>query len=498
MGTVFLKNATSSPITVAGYTVHYIDSADAEIVEVEGTSGQALPSVGDTVTFGNYPQSTSTPEPIEWTVLAVDSVNGKALLLSKYILDAHVYNTEKVSVSWATCALRDWLNNTFYNAAFNSEEQSGIVTTHNAGGGLSSDDKVFCLTQNESASYIPVEADRRAVATQKAIDDGVSAPSTYGNWWNLDWDVDSYYMVDMISSSGALSLALVTVAWVGVRPAIWVSFASPVKFNAFKFTLNNIPYYYVIDGIHDTWTDDLSAWGYSEVQPVVELPTVTTLTTLGLDSTITLYSGDSSGGLRKWNGSGYTGTYTAYNSSKVYAVIEYATGAGGWSSPVGIIEPVSVTVDSSNVIGAKNVSSSSTGFRAMKTASCSDNTATVVIVYNSSNVAYNAFKYTANNTDYYYVLDGTQTDWVSDLGSIGYSELMLGYFRSDKDYQQLQSYNTLYGEDGNKIAYQTGKTYTLRTMTASGNYLTNQDGFLTLHVQNYSGVSAMYVKYTVS
>lgn len=64
MGTVFLKNATSSTITVAGYTVHYIDSADAEIVEVEGTSGQALPSVGDTVTFGNYPQATSTPEPI--------------------------------------------------------------------------------------------------------------------------------------------------------------------------------------------------------------------------------------------------------------------------------------------------------------------------------------------------------------------------------------------------------------------------------------------------
>ena len=52
---------------------------------------------------------------------------------------------------------------------------------------------------------------------------------------------------------------------------------------------------------------------------------------------------------------------------------------------------------------------------------CSSNLATVITVYNSSNVAYNAFKYTVSGTDYYYVLDGTQTDWTDDLASIGYS-----------------------------------------------------------------------------
>lgn len=35
-----------------------------------------------------------------------------------------------------------------------------------------------------------------------------------------------------------------------------------VKYNAFKYTLSGTPYWYVIDGEHDTWTDDLSAWGY--------------------------------------------------------------------------------------------------------------------------------------------------------------------------------------------------------------------------------------------
>lgn len=34
-----------------------------------------------------------------------------------------------------------------------------------------------------------------------------------------------------------------------------------VKYNAFKYTLSGTPYWYVIDGEHDTWTDDLSEWG---------------------------------------------------------------------------------------------------------------------------------------------------------------------------------------------------------------------------------------------
>lgn len=44
-----------------------------------------------------------------------------------------------------------------------------------------------------------------------------------------------------------------------------------------------------------------------------------------------------------------------------------------------------------------------------------------VKVYNSLNEEFNAFKYTANGIDYYYVLDGVQTDWTDDLTSIGYS-----------------------------------------------------------------------------
>lgn len=186
-----------------------------------------------------------------------------------------------------------------------------------------------------------------------------------------------------------------------------------------------LPYYdtklYIVT-TDDGQDETLYGWEAEEgtPAPAVVLPEVSLLDTLGLDSAITLYSESVTSGLRKWNGSGYAGTYTAYSDNRVYAVREYDTDAGFWGNPVGIIEPVSVTVDSSDVIGAKNVSLSSTAFRAMKVASCSDSTATVVAVHDSQNTAYNAFKFTADGTDYYYVLDNTQTDWTDDLSSIGY------------------------------------------------------------------------------
>ena len=86
MSKLIARNATPSSITVSGFTVYNIRSENStSIVEVEGTSNTA-PSVGDIITFGNYPQSTSDPEPIEWTVLDVDTVNHKCLLISDKIL----------------------------------------------------------------------------------------------------------------------------------------------------------------------------------------------------------------------------------------------------------------------------------------------------------------------------------------------------------------------------------------------------------------------------
>ena len=74
----------------------------------------------DMILFGHYEQDNDLgngPEPIEWIVL--DTQDGKALLLSKYGLDAVPYNDDNNrAVTRETCTLRTWLNDTFLNAAF--------------------------------------------------------------------------------------------------------------------------------------------------------------------------------------------------------------------------------------------------------------------------------------------------------------------------------------------------------------------------------------------
>ena len=85
---------------------------------------------GYVVEFGSYEQNQDTSdgtEPLEWYVL--DVKDGKALLLSKYILENMPYHKYEEEVSWENCTLREWLNGAFYDAAFSDEEKKRIATT---------------------------------------------------------------------------------------------------------------------------------------------------------------------------------------------------------------------------------------------------------------------------------------------------------------------------------------------------------------------------------
>ncbi|MBR4234892.1 MAG: fibronectin type III domain-containing protein [Clostridia bacterium] len=120
--------------------------------------------VGDTVTFGSYEQDNNTAngkEPIEWEVLDVES-DGTCLLISKYAIDGVLYNTERKDITWETCTLRSWLNDDFYNNAFNTGERAKIAITKNVNagnpvygtsGGNDTDDCVFLLSLEEIEKY---------------------------------------------------------------------------------------------------------------------------------------------------------------------------------------------------------------------------------------------------------------------------------------------------------------------------------------------------------
>lgn len=150
--------------------------------------------VNDIITFGTYPQTKYTDEvsPLEWKVLKVE--DGKALIITDKIIDQVRFNEKYADVTWADSILRGWLNNDFFNKAFTADEKEKILTTavstpDNAKwgtkGGADTEDKVFALSIQELEELIPELNDRRAVATGKALENGVYiyAETGFSVWW---------------------------------------------------------------------------------------------------------------------------------------------------------------------------------------------------------------------------------------------------------------------------------------------------------------------------
>lgn len=120
-------------------------------------------NVGDIIEFGKYDQDNDTSnglESVEWYV--IDIKNDYAILMSVYALDCKNYNNTNESVTWETCSLRTWLNDDFYNEAFNVNEKCIIRLTtldnnsnpdSGISGGNSTQDKVFILSYDEAVSY---------------------------------------------------------------------------------------------------------------------------------------------------------------------------------------------------------------------------------------------------------------------------------------------------------------------------------------------------------
>ncbi len=108
---------------------------------------------GDTIKFGKWLYSDL--DSIEWIVLSVEE--DRALLLSKYIIMSSMYidYAGVQSFSWSTSDLREFLNDGFYNSAFNQVEKNTIIKTNistpanplnNKDGGFNTSDYVFIPT----------------------------------------------------------------------------------------------------------------------------------------------------------------------------------------------------------------------------------------------------------------------------------------------------------------------------------------------------------------
>ena len=193
------------------------------------TAPQLVLQVGQTYTMGSYEQdgvSSNGPEPIDWIVL--DVREDRALLISKYCLDAAQFHSTQTAVTWETCDLRKWLNGSFLDTAFTGEDAGMILSTSlstpksaygDKTGGKDTVDKLFCLSSDEASYYFSSDNDRRATLTPYAAN-----RTSYSWWWLRSPGGETDAAKAIVNADGRVTTGG---NWVdnndSVRPAMWIS-----------------------------------------------------------------------------------------------------------------------------------------------------------------------------------------------------------------------------------------------------------------------------------
>ena len=158
------------------------------------------------------------------------------LLISEYVLDCIEYNykiDKYYPITWAQSTLRDWLNDDFYNEAFDNDSKRIILDSevnpdnnaeYSTYQGVSTTDKIFLLSINEAEKYMDVD-NRISKPTEytKTLLNG----KTYANeaiwWWLRTVGCGDCYAAG-VDSRGKLDYdgSLYDRDDAGIRPAMWV------------------------------------------------------------------------------------------------------------------------------------------------------------------------------------------------------------------------------------------------------------------------------------
>ena len=192
---------------------------------LETNSNKVSYNIGDIISYGSYEQDNNYAngkEPIEWMILDKDGNN--YLLISRYALDSQSYNNNAGNVTWSTCSLRSWLNDSFINEAFTQKEQDDIIPHL----GYGTNDKVFCLSGFEANNYLPNATDKKTSATAYAQSRGSYQENGACGWW-LRGRGESFDVAARVNIYGEILTCDSSEGGVerkdySVRPAIWVNY----------------------------------------------------------------------------------------------------------------------------------------------------------------------------------------------------------------------------------------------------------------------------------
>lgn len=173
---------------------------------------------GNKVMFGSYEQDGNLdngPEPIEWVILEEDYWKAPKkgerwmLLVSTKALDSKVYHDKlEDGVTWGNCWLQSWLNDDFYNTAFNEEEKMKIAECERMGTSenvsMIDIDVLMMGNCDFSTGTINASSDFIVEPTQYAIDQGVVyadlTEDTYVNYNLADYN---YVKENIVGRRGA-------------------------------------------------------------------------------------------------------------------------------------------------------------------------------------------------------------------------------------------------------------------------------------------------------
>lgn len=137
---------------------------ERQVYEERSTKAES----GDIIIYGSYEQDGNTSngkEDVEWIVFKREG--DKAFVISKNILDAQPYDSNRMCNSWAQSTLRQWCNTTFIQETFSVEEQQYICASEISTKPYSEKkkdlepevtlDRVFLLSQEEAEVILEPE-----------------------------------------------------------------------------------------------------------------------------------------------------------------------------------------------------------------------------------------------------------------------------------------------------------------------------------------------------
>lgn len=196
---------------------------------------------GETIFWGAYRQSTSSPDKEEIAWLVLDKESDRMLIISDRGLDCQPFHNKEEACTWENSYIRGWLNDDFLKNAFSNQEQEKILTVTVKADknpdykfvdvGKDTEDKIFLLSIYEAGVYFDSKEKAQVFPTKYAIFNGAGDDDDIegkpGWWWLRTPGENNFCAADVMSGGTIKTEGFdATARNFSVRPALWIDIRS--------------------------------------------------------------------------------------------------------------------------------------------------------------------------------------------------------------------------------------------------------------------------------